>query len=60
MHELIESYCNSCGLLIAASPRRGVLDIVEKIHTCPVYCNYGLEVRSSRKKTEQIGNGQGP
>jgi hypothetical protein len=31
--KLIESYCLACGLLIAASPRRRVLAIMEKLHT---------------------------
>jgi hypothetical protein len=38
---LIESYCVGCGLLIAASPRRQVLAIMEKLHECPVYFHYG-------------------
>jgi hypothetical protein len=37
---LIESYCHGCGLLIAASPRRRVLTIMEKLHHCPVYFRY--------------------
>jgi hypothetical protein len=57
MRGLIESYCNSCGLLIAASPKRGVLDLVEKIHTCPVYCNYGSVDHSPGKKPELSENG---
>jgi hypothetical protein len=38
--KLIESYCAHCGLLIAASPRRRVLSVMEKIHACPVYFFY--------------------
>jgi len=37
---LVESYCEGCGLLIAASPRRKTLDVMEKVHTCPVYFHY--------------------
>jgi len=37
---LIESYCNGCGLLIAASPRRRILAVMEKLHHCPVYFRY--------------------
>ena len=28
------------GLLIAASPKRKTLDVMEKVHTCPVYFHY--------------------
>lgn len=38
--KLIESYCVSCGLLIAASPRRRILTVMEKLHQCPVYFHY--------------------
>jgi len=38
--KLIESYCPSCGLLIAASPRTDVLRVLERIHACPVYFQY--------------------
>lgn len=34
---LVESYCNGCGLFIAASPRRRVLEIMEEMHRCPAY-----------------------
>lgn len=37
---LIESYCPACGLLIAASPRPGVLASMERIHNCPVHGYY--------------------
>jgi hypothetical protein len=37
---LVASYCKGCGLLIAASPRRKTLDIMEIIHHCPVYFHY--------------------
>jgi hypothetical protein len=37
---LVASYCKSCGLLIAASPWRKTLDLMEKIHKCPVYFSY--------------------
>ena len=38
--KLIESYCVACGLLIAASPRRRILAVMEKLHECPVYFRY--------------------
>jgi hypothetical protein len=37
---LVASYCASCGLLIAASTRRKSLDLMEKVHQCPVYFHY--------------------
>jgi hypothetical protein len=37
---LIESYCEGCGLLIAASPRTQILAVIERLHTCPVYFRY--------------------
>jgi len=37
---LVASYCKGCGLLIAASPRRKTLDIMETLHQCPVYFHY--------------------
>jgi len=43
--KLIESYCSACGLLIAASPRRQVLAIMEKLHRCPVYFRYPQKIR---------------
>jgi len=30
----------ACGLLIAASPRRRILTVMEKLHECPVYFRY--------------------
>jgi len=37
---LIESYCPSCELLIAASPRKNILDVMERLHRCPVHYRY--------------------
>jgi hypothetical protein len=37
---LVASYCKGCGLLIAASPKRKTLDVMEKVHKCPVYFHY--------------------
>jgi hypothetical protein len=37
---LVASYCKGCGLLIAASPSRKTLDVMETIHHCPVYFHY--------------------
>jgi hypothetical protein len=37
---LVASYCKGCGLLIAASPRRKTLDMMEVLHHCPVYFHY--------------------
>jgi hypothetical protein len=31
---LVESYCRSCGLLIAASPALNVIEIMEALHHC--------------------------
>lgn len=39
---LIESYCEGCGLLIAASPLAAVLTTMERLHVCPVYFRYPL------------------
>lgn len=33
-HNLVEMYCLSCGVLIAASPHPGMLDFTEAIHSC--------------------------
>jgi hypothetical protein len=43
--KLLESYCVGCGLLIAASPRRQILAIMEKLHECPVYFHYPQQER---------------
>jgi hypothetical protein len=32
---LIEAYCPSCGMFIAASPLESVLIVMEKMHACP-------------------------
>jgi len=40
---LLESYCPGCGLLIAASPSRKILVIMERLHVCPVYFRYPQE-----------------
>jgi hypothetical protein len=37
---LLESYCEGCGLLIAASPWPNLLSKLERIHTCPVRGHY--------------------
>jgi hypothetical protein len=37
---LVASYCKGCGLLIAASPKRKTLDVMEILHQCPVYFHY--------------------
>jgi hypothetical protein len=37
---LVASYCKGCGLLIAASPKRKTLDVMERVHECPVYFHY--------------------
>jgi hypothetical protein len=42
---LIESYCAGCGLLIAASPSRRVLSVMENLHQCPVYFQYPQPLR---------------
>ena len=33
--KLIESYCLACGLLIAASPRRRILAVMERLYRVP-------------------------
>jgi hypothetical protein len=48
---LLESYCEGCGLLIAASPWPNLLSKVERIHTCPVRGHY--EAGSSPPKPAQ-------
>lgn len=45
--KLIESYCPGCGLLIAASPSRKILGIMEKLHACPVYFRYPQQRRTA-------------
>jgi hypothetical protein len=42
---LIESYCSGCGLLIAASPFRKFLTVMENLHHCPVYFRYPRRLR---------------
>jgi hypothetical protein len=42
---LIKSYCKGCGLLIAASLRRRILVVMEKLHECPVYFHYEQPLR---------------
>jgi hypothetical protein len=37
---LLESYCEGCGLLIAASPLATILTVMERMHVCPVYFRY--------------------
>jgi hypothetical protein len=37
---LLESYCDVCGLLIAASPWPNLLSKAESIHACPVRGHY--------------------
>ena len=43
--KLIESYCAGCGLLIAASPFRKILTVMENLHHCPVYFHYPARLR---------------
>jgi hypothetical protein len=42
---LIKSYCKGCGLLIAASLRRRILVVMEKLHECPVDFHYEPPLR---------------
>ena len=46
--KLTESYCAGCGLLIAASPFRKVLAIMENLHQCPVYFHYPQPQKPAR------------
>lgn len=48
---LLESYCEACGLLVAASPWPALLDIAENVHICPVHGHY--EAGSSPPKPPQ-------
>jgi len=43
---LIVSRCAQCGLVVAASPLVSVLLLAERLHTCPVYLNYGSSVEA--------------
>jgi len=33
--KLIEAYCPSCGMFIAASPKEQILEMLEAMHCCP-------------------------
>jgi len=46
--KLIESYCAVCGLLIAASPFREILTLMENLHHCPVYFRYPRRLNRAR------------
>lgn len=37
---MVQSYCRTCGLIVAASSHLEILEMVETMHTCPVYQNY--------------------
>jgi hypothetical protein len=37
---LMISRCMSCGLIVAASTDRRILQVAEESHHCPVYLNY--------------------
>ena len=37
---LVISRCLSCGLIVAASADRRILQVAEESHHCPVYFNY--------------------
>lgn len=59
---LIESYCASCGLLVAASRNSAFLQVAESAHICPVYLHYPQPAprkapqsanRSSRQKRQR-------
>jgi hypothetical protein len=54
--QLLESYCEGCGLLIAASPWPNLLSKVERIHTCPVRGHYeaGTSAPKSRQPVRQL------
>lgn len=54
-NRLLESYCNSCGLLVAASPKRRFLDLAEKVHICPVYCNYRRKLHALPEENSAMG-----
>lgn len=37
---LVVSRCLNCGLIVAASADRRILQVAEESHHCPVYFNY--------------------
>jgi hypothetical protein len=54
-NRLLESHCNSCGLLVAASPKRRFLEMAERAHICPVYCNYRRKTHASPEENSMLG-----
>lgn len=44
---LMISRCLSCGLIVAASSDRRILQVAEELHHCPVYLNYMPEKLAS-------------
>lgn len=52
---LIESYCPSCELLIAASPRKQILDVMERLHHCPVHYRYPKKTEEGKSRVVQLG-----
>ena len=53
---LIESYCASCGLLVAASQNKAILAVAESAHVCPVYLHYAQPPQ--RKGPQRIRRAQ--
>ncbi|MGH9523688.1 MAG: hypothetical protein ACRD3E_14260 [Terriglobales bacterium] len=43
---LVVSRCLNCGLIVAASADRRILQIAEESHHCPVYFNYMPQPRA--------------
>jgi hypothetical protein len=37
---LVVSRCLNCGLIVAATTDRRILQLAEELHHCPVYLNY--------------------
>jgi hypothetical protein len=48
---LIESYCASCGLLVAASQNKAFLEVAESAHICPVYLHYPIPTQRKRPQS---------
>ncbi|HKW75229.1 MAG TPA: hypothetical protein VJN64_06860 [Terriglobales bacterium] len=54
---LVESYCPACELLIAASPSRKVLEVMENLHECPVHFRYPPRGVQEDQRAAKQGNG---
>jgi hypothetical protein len=57
--KLVESYCPGCELLIAASPSRRILTIMETLHECPVQYRYPQQERRTRNNQKAMAKAGG-